>query len=58
MKAVWITSAGTALHAKWVEITDADDVGSQPVIRYSHWMLRFIAGQLWQNLIQLTACCK
>ena len=50
-KVVRITSAGETLHAKWVEVTDADvsDAGRMQ-IRHSRRMLRYNALQLWQNL--------
>lgn len=53
-KVVRITSAGETLHAKWVEVTDADitDQGRMQ-IRHSRRMLRFNAEQLWNNLIRL-----
>jgi hypothetical protein len=52
-KVVRITSAGDTLHARWVEVTDADitDEGHMQ-IRHSRRMLRFNALQLWQNLLR------
>lgn len=50
---VRITSAGETLHAKWVEVTDADVVNGRPLIRHSRRMLRFNAVQLWDNLQRL-----
>jgi hypothetical protein len=51
---VRITSAGETLHAKWVEVTDADvtRAGSMQ-IRHNRRMLRFNAVQLWENLQRL-----
>jgi hypothetical protein len=52
-KVVRIAGAGESLHAKWVEVTDAD-VGpsGRPQVRHNRRMLRFNAEQLWQNLIR------
>jgi hypothetical protein len=51
---VRITSASETLHAKWVEVTDADITrDSRALVRHSRRMLRFNAVQLWQNLIRL-----
>lgn len=52
LKVVKINSAGETLHAKWVEVTDADVVNGRPLIRYCRRMLRFNATQLWENLIR------
>jgi hypothetical protein len=51
---VRITSAGETLHARWVEVTDADvtRAGSMQ-IRHNRRMLRFNAVQLWENLQRL-----
>ena len=51
-KIVRITSAEDSLHAKWVEVTDADVINGRPLIRYTRRMLRFNAEQLWVNLIR------
>jgi hypothetical protein len=48
---VRITSAGETLHAKWVEVTDADVTSTGRMqIRHNRRMLRFNATQLWTNL--------
>ncbi len=53
-KVVRISSAGETLHAKWVEVTDADITSDgRALVRHSRRMLRFNAEQLWQNLIRL-----
>jgi hypothetical protein len=49
---VKLTSAGPSLHAKWVQVTDADVVNGRLIVRHSRRMLRFNAEQLWQNLIR------
>jgi hypothetical protein len=49
---VKIASAGEALHAKWVEVTDADLVNGRPLIRRSCRMLRCNAEQLRMNLLE------
>jgi hypothetical protein len=51
-KVVKLTSAGPSLHAKWVQVTDADVVNGRLIVRHSRRMLRFNAEQLWQNLIR------
>jgi len=48
---VRITAAGETLHAKWVEVTDADEVNGSMQIRHSRRMLRYNAEKLWKNLI-------
>ncbi len=51
---VRITSAGETLHAKWVEVTDADFTSDgRALVRHCRRMLRFNAVQLWQNLNRL-----
>ncbi len=51
---VRIASAGETLHAKWVEVTDADVTpNGRALVRHSRRMLRFNAEQLWYNLIRL-----
>jgi len=52
-KVVRIASAGETLHAKWVEVVDAD-LGSdgKPLVRRTRRMLRFNGEQLWHNLIR------
>ncbi len=51
---VRISSAGETLHAKWVEVTDADITrDGRPLVRHCRRMLRFNAEQLWHNLIRL-----
>ena len=51
---VRITSAPETLHAKWVEVTDADVTNTGHMqIRHNRRMLRFNATQLWQNLLRL-----
>jgi hypothetical protein len=51
---VRIASAGETLHARWVEVTDADLTSDgRPLVRHSRRMLRFNAEQLWHNLIRL-----
>jgi hypothetical protein len=52
LKVVRITSADESLHAKWVDVTDADVMNGRPLIRYTRRMLRFNAEQLWVNLIR------
>jgi DNA-3-methyladenine glycosylase len=48
-----IKGAGESLHAKWVEVTDADITSSgRPLVKHCRRMLRFNAEQLWQNLIR------
>ena len=48
---VRITSAGESLHAKWVEVTDADVTSAGLMqTRHSRRMLRYNAIQLWQNV--------
>jgi hypothetical protein len=49
---VKLTSAEGSLHAKWVQVTDADVVDGRLIVRHSRRMLRFNAEQLWQNLIR------
>ena len=52
-KVIRIEGAGESLHAKWVEVTDADITSSgRPLVRHSRRMLRFNAEQLWHNLIR------
>lgn len=53
-KVIRIAAAEESLHAKWVEVTDADVVSGtgRPLVRHSRRMLRFNAEQLWKNLIQ------
>lgn len=51
---VRITSSDETLHAKWVEVTNADVTSTGRMqIRHNRRMLRFNATQLWQNLIRL-----
>jgi hypothetical protein len=51
---VRITGAGETLHAKWVEVTDADITSDgRALVRHSRRMLRFNAVQLWENLRRL-----
>jgi hypothetical protein len=53
LKVVRISSAGETLHAKWVEVTDADITSDgRPLIRHRRRMLRFNAEQLWVNLLR------
>jgi hypothetical protein len=50
---VRIASAGETIHAKWVEVTDADVMDSGHMqIQHNSRMLRFNALQLWENLIR------
>jgi hypothetical protein len=50
---VRIEGAGESLHAKWVEVTDADITSSgRPLVKHRRRMMRFNAEQLWHNLIQ------
>ncbi len=52
-KVVRIASAGESLHAKWVEVTDADvSPSGRTLVRNNRRTLRFNAQQLWQNLIR------
>ena len=52
-KVVSIAGAGESIHAKWVEVTDADITSSgRPLVRHCRRMLRFNAEQLWHNLIR------
>jgi hypothetical protein len=47
-KVIRIEGAGESLHAKWVEVTDADITSSgRPLVRHCRRMLRFNAEQLW-----------
>jgi hypothetical protein len=51
---VRIASAGETLHARWVEVTDADVTrDGRPLVRHCRRMLRFNAVQLWENLQRL-----
>ncbi len=51
-KIVRITSAEVSLHAKWVDVTDADVINGRPLIRHTRRTLRFNAEQLWVNLVR------
>jgi len=51
-KVIKISSAAASLHAKWVQVTDADAVDDQLYVRHARRMLRFNAEQLWHNLIR------
>jgi hypothetical protein len=48
------TCAGESLHGKWVQMTDADVIGSGCMqILYCCRMFRFNSLQLWRSLIRL-----
>jgi hypothetical protein len=54
LKVIRVASTGETLHAKWVEVTDADVMESGHMqVRHNRRMLRFNAVQLWENLIRM-----